>query len=235
MSESVVSTATPAAAGPVTGFPLDPEHWKLRATVFGIFFAVALAVMLVTSFALDSQGVSIIGILGGLVLGYLASAAAERTLKGRWQSPRKLRLTPDAIEVVKGQHIEQSIPVSASVAVLRWKFRVNKRARVPKGYWMLACSFASADRQITVYTFLPPKDAETFTRDSQFPRLYSKKEREKLGATAPQNLRQAGDERRLREAEEHRWLAGGEMTPADFVEFLNQLDRQYAEWTPIAS
>jgi hypothetical protein len=234
MSDLPAASTLAAVPTPVTEYPLDPEHWKLRAAVFGVFFGVAFSFMVVVSVLVGSQGVSILGILGGLVFGYLASALAERSLKGRWRSSRTLRLDREGIEIRKGVHVEQIVPVSAAVTTLRWKFRVSKRARVPKGWWLYACSLATTDRQITVYTFLPPKDAEVFARDGQFPRLYSKREREKLGPAAPQNLRQAGEERRLREAEEHRWLAGGEMTAGDFTDFLDRLDRQYAEWTPIA-
>ncbi len=236
MSDSI----TPAPLSPVVtvepySYPLDPEHWKLRAAVFGMFFGVGLGVVIGGSLLLGSEGISVLAVLAGLVAGYVASAATERALKGRWHSSRALQLTRDAVRVVKGQSVEQEVPVAAAVSVLRWKFQVSKRARVPKGWWMYACSLATADRQITVYTFMAPKDAEAFARDRQFPRLYSKREREKLGPAAPQNLRQAGDERRLREAEDHRWLAGAEMSAADFMDFLDRLDRQYHEWTPLAS
>lgn len=225
----------PPAAGDDVIYPLDPEHWKLRALVFGTFFGVAVLIMMLASVLLHSEGISLIGVLGGLAGGYLASALVERKLKGRWHSPRTLHLTTNGLRLFKGGGLEQEVPIANTVTPLRWKFEITKRARVPKGWWMYACSLAAGDRQITVYTFISPRDNDAFVRGPQFARLYGKKERERLGTAAPQNLRQAGEERRLREAEDHRWLLGGEMSFRDFSDFLDRLDKQYQDWTPISS
>ena len=230
------SLAVPSGPVATKTYALDPEHWKLRAAVFGTFIGVTLGVMVVFSVTFGSEGISVIGILAGLVAGYLSAAAIERGLKGRWHSARQLRLTPNGLQIAKGSTVEQEVSAATTVTPLRWKFQVTRRARVPKGWWMYALSLASPDRQITVYTFMSPKDNETFSRAGQFARLLSKREREKAAEKGvPQNLRQAGEERRLREAEEHRWLAGGEMAPADFTDLLNELDRYLHEWTPLAS
>jgi hypothetical protein len=227
-------TITPSAEIPVIRYPLDPEHWKLRAAVFGAFFVTALVVMLVSSVLFPSPGLNLLGVVAALVLGYFGSALAERLLKGRWHSARALVMDAQGLRIVNGKTAEQEVTYATAVTPLRWKFRISRRARVPKGWWMYACSLTGADKQLTVYTFMSPKDAEAFARDGQFVRLLSKKEREKAGE-APQSLRQAGEERRLREAEEHRWLAGGEMAPADFMSFLDRMDRRFEEWTPIVS
>lgn len=227
-------TITPAPDATMISYPLDPEHWKLRAAVFGAFFGTAALVILLTSVLSASPNLSLIGLIAAMVIGYLASALAERLLKGRWHSSRSLQITDDGLRIVKSGSTEQEMLHTTAVTPLRWKFRISKRARVPKGWWMYACSLSAPDRQMTIYTFLPPKDAEAFERDGEFARLLSKKEREKAG-DAPQSLRQAGEERRLREAEEHRWLAGAEMAPADFMDFLDRMDRQLEEWAPLTS
>lgn len=224
-----------AHAGNEIIYPLDPEHWKLRLVVFGSFFAVAFAIILLASALLSSESISIIGVLAGLIGGYLASALAERLLKGRWHSSRSLRLSNDGVRLLKGGSVEQAVPFASTVTPLRWKFEITKRARVPKGWWMYACSLTAGDGQVTVFTFISPKDNEQFSRAAQFTRLYGRKEREKLASSSPQNLRQAGEERRLREAEDHRWLLGGEMTFSDFCDLLDRLDHLFQEWTPISS
>ncbi len=228
-----ITPATTSTQPNVTSFPLDPEHWKLRAAIFGAFFGSALLVIALTSILFPSPNFNLLGLIAAMIVGYLASALAERLLKGRWHSTRSLQVSGDGVRLVKGKTVEQEVLHTTAATPLRWKFRISKRARVPKGWWMYACSLSAPDRQITVYTFLPPKEAETFERDGEFSRLLSKKEREKNDA--PQSLRQAGEERRLREAEEHRWLAGAEMTPADFIAFLDLMDRQFAEWAPLTS
>ncbi|MBL8146503.1 MAG: hypothetical protein JNL34_08960 [Anaerolineae bacterium] len=216
-------------------YPLDPEHWKLRVVVFGAFFSVAMFIIVLTPALLGGDGLSIIGVLGGLIGGYLASALAERFLKGRWHSSRSLRVSNSGVRLMKGETVEQEVPITSTIVPLRWKFTITRRTRVPKGWWMYACSLAAGDRQITVYTFISPKDNELFSRADQFARLHGKKEIQKAGAAPPQNLRQAGEERRLREAEEHRWLAGGEMSFSDFTDLLDRLDQQFQEWTPVSS
>ncbi|MFN8378606.1 MAG: hypothetical protein U0452_08040 [Anaerolineae bacterium] len=238
-SEETVAVVPSLAVSEVV-YPLDPEHWKLRAVVLGAFFGVGLLIIVLTSSLLSSDGISLIGVIGGLAGGYAASAVAERYLKGRWHSPRSLRLSANGLQLTKGNTLEQEVPITNTVTSLRWKFEITKRARVPKGWWMYACYLSAGDRQITVYTFISPKENDVFVRAPQFVRLYGKKERErkereKLGTAPPQSLRQAGEERRLREAEEHRWLLGGEMSYADFTDFLDRLDKQFQEWTPLSS
>lgn len=218
---------------PAISYPLDPEHWKLRAAVLGAFFATGFVVMVLISALFPSPTLNLLGVIAAIVAGYLGSALAERTLKGRWHSGRALQVSTDSLRLMRGGIVEQEVPLTTTVTPLRWKFRISKRARVPKGWWMYACSLAGEGEQITVYTFLPPEEAETFARDGQFSRLLNKKERGKTAVDAPQNLRQAGEERRLREAEEHRWLAGAEMTPRDFMDFLDRMDRYFEEWAPI--
>ena len=230
-SAALAPASTPAEAV----YPLDPEHWKLRLVVFGTFFGVALLIIVVTPVLLGGDSLSIIGILAGLIVGYLASALAERSLKGRWHSSRSLRVSNNGVRLLKGAALKQEVPITSTVMPLRWKFVITRRARVPKGWWMYACSLTAGDRQITVYTFISPKDNDQFSRAGQFTRLQGKKEIQKAGAPPPQNLRQAGEERRMREAEEHRWLAGGEMSFADFADFLDRLDKQFQEWTPVSS
>lgn len=212
-------------------YPVDPEHWRLRAAVFGAFFVTAILVMVITS---ASGGFSLLGLIVGMLLGYVAALITERALRGRWHSARALEVAADGVRLLKSGVVEQEISLASAVTPLRWKFRVSRRARVPKGWWMYALSLSAPDHQLTVFTFLPPKDEETWARASQFTRLLNKKERSKAGP-APQSLRQAGEERRLREAEDFRWLAGAEMLPNDFKDLLDRLDRQFHEWSPLSS
>ncbi len=225
----------PTAGDVIAVYPVDPEHGKLRAAVFGSFFVVAIGVAVVVSAMFSGGTIGLLGVVLGLIAGYAASALAERVLKGRWHSARALELTTDGVRMLQRGQTAQRITHAAAVTPLRWKFVISKRARVPKGWWMYALSLATTDEQITVYTFLSPQQNESFARSGQFTRLLSRKEREKAAGGAPPSLRQAGEERRLREAEEHRWLQGGELTSADFTDFLNRLDGQFQEWTPFTA
>lgn len=230
-----MTDAQSSAADVLAVYPVDPEHGKLRAAVFGLFFVVAIGVAVLTSVIFSGGSIGLLGVIVGLIAGYIASALAERGLKGRWHSPRALQLTADGVQMRNRGAVTQRIAHATAVTPLRWKFVISKRARVPKGWWMYALSLAAPEEQITVYTFLSPQQNEAFARNNQFTRLLNRKEREKAASGAPPSLRQAGEERRLREAEEHRWLHGGELTPADFTDFLNRLDGQFQEWTPFTA
>ena len=48
-----------------------------------------------------------------------------------------------------------------------------------------------------------------------------------------EDLRLAGEQRRLRDAENHRWMFGAEMTPPDFITYLTRLNTQFPEWMPV--
>ena len=47
---------------------------------------------------------------------------------------------------------------------------------------------------------------------------------------ARDDLRLAGEQRRLRDAENYRWLAGAELVPDDFITYINRIRAQFPEW-----
>ena len=47
-------------------------------------------------------------------------------------------------------------------------------------------------------------------------------------------LRAAGEERRLRAAEEFRWISGAEMPYDDFIRYVEQIKAGFPEWAPLS-
>ena len=65
----------------------------------------------------------------------------------------------------------------------------------------------------------------------QFKKLIAKR-KGKSEDDAREDLRLAGEQRRLRDAENHRWMFGAEMTPTDFITYITRLKTQFPEWMP---
>jgi hypothetical protein len=95
-----------------------------------------------------------------------------------------------------------------------------------KGWFVVACGLEQENNYLTVYTFMSPEQVNAPAITSRFKMLLPNKEADK-------DLRLAGEQRRLRSAEEHRWMHGAEMNAADFETFVAQLEKQFPRWMPV--
>jgi hypothetical protein len=221
-------------SGAVQQFRLDAEHSQLRLAVLGGFIAATVIGYAVLAAVLPSDGLNILAILGALFIGYVVSFALERFLKGRWHSGRTVELHPDGtIRLLKNNAVEQEIAPSEGVNVLMWRFEITKRARVPKGWSMVACAVETAGSYIALYTFVAPKDMPDFDPTGTYKLLKAKKKDNASGNELRSDLRLAGEERRLNEAETARWMTGAEMNREDFAAFTTWVQRHYAEYLPV--
>ncbi len=109
-----------------------------------------------------------------------------------------------------------------------WQFEITKRARIPKGWHMIACALEQDGVYLPAYTFVSPEDFESMERTGRFTKLLSKKELKSQGMG--QDMRLAGEQRRLHKAEAQRWMYGAEMTQADFSAYLDYLQNQFPQW-----
>jgi hypothetical protein len=80
-----------------------------------------------------------------------------------------------------------------------------------------------------VYTFASPAQAAELNKTMRFTDLASEKDATARDARQD-SLRFAGEQRRLRLAETHRWTNGAEMSLPDFEQFLIQLNGQFKRW-----
>ncbi len=218
----------------VQQFRLDAEHSQLRLAVLGGFIAAAVIGYAVLTAVLPSDGLNILAILGALFIGYMVSFALERLLKGRWHSGRTVELLPDGtMRLLKNGAVEQEIAPSEGVNVLMWRFEITKRARVPKGWSMVACAVEAAGSYIALYTFVSPKDMAECDPTGAYKLLKAKKKDPSSRNDLRGDLRLAGEERRLNEAETARWMTGAEMTREDFFAFTAWVRHHYAEHLPV--
>ncbi|MBC8100786.1 MAG: hypothetical protein H7Y11_15205 [Armatimonadetes bacterium] len=204
---------------------VDPEHAGLRISVVLVFFATAVVVYLLAAllFPTDS-GLNIVGILAALVAATLTTQVVDQVFKQRWLSGRRLRVTDDRIQLVLRDAVQHDIDGAQHVNVLFWRFAITKRTRIPKGWYMMALALHQNDTYLTAYTFIAPTDFDRLPDAKHFVKLTPKKEQ------TDQDMRLAGQQRRLHTAEDARWNEGAELSQADFAALLACLRQTFPVW-----
>lgn len=197
-------------------------------------FRVALLGMLVVGFGLgyflsylifQLNACNLIGVFAGFLVGALFVQMTERFLKPYFKSNRFLRLTFDTFELNEDDKSLIAINPMDEFSVHRWRFAIPRRTRVPKGWYVVALALEQDDLMLPVYTLLSPEDFEEMLTSDRFTKLKSKKELDADGG----NLRLAGQQRRLLNAETARNIHGAEMSPENFQTMLQWLNVHYAE------
>jgi hypothetical protein len=213
-------------------YAVDREQSSLRWVIPGLFLLSALVIGWLINLVVASSGFNVLAVLGGLIGAAAVAYVAERVLKPRWKSARMLAIDADGMRLLRHGQTEVAIGAGDAPQQLRWRFEINKRARIPKGWWMVAWGLETETRMLVVYTFMSPTQLQAFEQADDFTVLLGKKAREKAGVST-ETLRAAGEERRLRAAEEVRWVAGAEMTLDDFRDAQAQARRLFPEWAPL--
>lgn len=206
--------------------PLDREHSALRLAIMLTFIGSWFILFFIAGALIPNQGFNLLAVIIGFGGAYGITAVTERYLQGRWASGRVIEVDADGIRMKRKAAVEGEILSEDPAEVLMWRFTVTKRARVPKGTSVFACAVHFEDTFLPIYTFLSPKQVEAFEGADRFSKLSPSKK----AASEREDLRLAGEQRRLREAEGHRWAHGGEMTSDDFLTFYGRLQAQYPEW-----
>ena len=207
-------------------YPVDPEHGGIRLSVVLVFVVTWVLTYIIISMLIASEGLNIIAIFGSFVITAVITQQLEKALRARWPSGRRVEITPEHIQVLKGNQMQESIDADKQVNVLLWRFKINRRARVPKGWFMVACALEQDDIYLPVYTFLSPEMIENLKISVHFTVLTSAKD----NGEGKTDLRLAGAQRRLHTAESARWMNGAEMTQEDFVNYIRQLQEQFPQW-----
>jgi hypothetical protein len=212
-----------------TVYHVDREHGSMRVVVLLIFVVSWIVVGMLVGAIIRNDGLSLLAIIVGFAAAYGITAVAERQLKRRWISRRKIEVSPEAVRLYKRGQLESEMLANRAVQPFYWRFQIKKRARIPKGWWMYACGLENESNYLVAYTFLSPPQAEQYAHADQFKLLLGKKDQ----PSDTVSLRLAGEERRLRAAEEYRWVSGAEMNSDDFIKYVEQLNTQFPEWRPL--
>lgn len=204
--------------------PADPEHAGLRLAVIAAFILGSVLGFFIVS-ALLPQNSLVLALVVGFAAGGASATLLERGMKGRWHSGRELELTPSAVKLLTRGAPEVEISPYAAVEILRWRFQPKGRGRAPRGWSVVACALAQDDRKLAVYTIMSPQSLDALAGRERFKELTS----EKRAASAAEDIRLAGEQRRLREAEAHRWQTGAELSNEDFAQFVAYAEKRFED------
>lgn len=200
--------------------PVDVEHTGIRLAVPALAFGSLVLVLWGGPILLHLLNLGD-SLLRSLLLPLAIAAAvgvaflSDRLLKENWSSGRELLFDDRLVVFRQRGQADMAILWTERINLLAWRFTVSRRGRVPKGHYCVAVQLLQDDRQITVYTFYAPKDFEHIPAGDRFTPLAprSSLDDERL------NLRVAGQQRRLFQAENDRWRDGAELESGNFAEF----------------
>jgi hypothetical protein len=221
--ENTVTTQTPIT------FAADPEHGALRISIVFIFVFIWAVVFALLNTIIPSEGINILALIVSFVATALLTQQVERQLKERWPSGRTVQIDHGHVRIVKKSQVQHQVDASQRVNVMLWRFRISRRSRVPKGWYMVACALEQDSDYIPVYTFMSPTQFDALNASQHFTILQSKKEAQKEG---PGDMRLAGEQRRLHAAESVRWMDGAEVSADDFQQFIRHLQERFPQWMP---
>lgn len=208
--------------------PVDPIHGGLRAAVFGSF--IGTGVVGFGAGLLFFPNAVLISLLLSGVAATGTSMGLERYLKSRWPSGREFVADAERIALIKQGKIESVVDAQQQVNVLTWRFEAKKDGpRAKKGWHILCLGLEQDDNYVIVYTTASPDEFEDMPFASAFTKL-EKKRSEKESLSSARTMRQAGEQRRLHEAEVVRQLVGGDLFFDQFVETLLFLEANYPRW-----
>jgi hypothetical protein len=219
-------TVAPApAVAPDLRLPVDPEHGLLRLAVMLTFIVSGIGSYILLNVLLAQVPfINLIAIGAAVVIAMLTTRGVENGMKRRWPSGRYFEIAGDTLRLSSGDRVTREIDGSQHVNVLTWRFTINKRTRVAKGWYVVALALMQDDLYLPLYTFMSPEDFNEFALNEHFVVLAPSKSPEQT------DLRLAGQQRRLRTAEYARWNEGAELSRADFHTALEAMQSKFAAW-----
>lgn len=207
---------------------VDREHNALRLATVLLFIIVGVVIFLIANALIVSEGLNLLAAIIAFAVAALATRLAEPTLKRMWPSKRMLEMDAAGARLINDSAIQSNITAEATANVYYWCFKIPRRGRMPKGWYVIACALQQDDTFIAAYAFASPENLERLKELKEFTELHG--EDKKAKAAKAESLRLAGEQRRLRVAEEHRWHDGAELTVPDFEAFIKRLNGLYVRW-----
>lgn len=222
----------PAALDHARLIKIDSEHFTIRFLVPVLSIVLVAFVHLAGTAVLDDSiegaqpacvmlPVDLLVLLAG---GY----AIERVLKRAMPSRRRAVLSDSTLTMTDARYHppdEVTLHWAQTVNVKAWRFEIGRRARVPKGWYCMALYLLQDEKEMILYTFMSPDEAETVIGYPLFTRLRPRKETE-----SNTDLSAVAEQRRLLKLEDARWRDGAEIARQDFHALLATLQRRVPGW-----
>ncbi|GAB4509739.1 MAG: hypothetical protein OHK0046_05300 [Anaerolineae bacterium] len=205
-------------------FVVDPEPPVFRVVLLAVLLIGFVLGYGITYSLFSLNTCNLVGVFAGFALGAVLLQITERFLKPYFKSGKTVHLSFSEFDLRIQNDSMWTVNPMDEFEIVRWRFTVPRRTRVPKGWYVVALAFTQEDVVLPVYTLVSPEDFETLPQHEGFIRLKSQKEQEAEG----DNLRLGGQQRRLMMAESARNLQGVEMAAEDFRTMLLWLEQHYA-------
>ena len=207
-------------------FEVDREHSGIRMVGCATFAFGALASYFLISSLLPQGGLITIG--AAMAIAVALTYAADYLTKRYWPSNRAIQFVGDVIQLVSGGAVQGAIDADRNVNLLMWHFEARRHPRVPKGWYVVANALEQDGEYIVTYSIVSPTDFQALPL-SRLSVKYQKKKRKK---DEGRDLREAGNYRRIAQAEFHRGELGAEMSQEDYYAYLDYLADTYTSWMP---
>ncbi|MCA0453354.1 MAG: hypothetical protein LCI00_05210 [Chloroflexi bacterium] len=207
---------------------VDREHNALRLATVLLFIFVGVLTFFITNALITSEGLNLLAAIIAFAVAAIVTRVSEPTLKRMWPSKRFLELDSEGARLMNETTVQSAILAEATANTYYWCFKIPRRGRMPKGWYVIACALQQDDTFIATYAFASPENMERLKELKEFVEL--KGEDKKAKTAKADSLRLAGEQRRLRVAEEHRWHDGAELTVPDFEALIKRLNGLYVRW-----
>ena len=206
---------TESAAAPGRLLPADRFHAGVRVATLALW----LLSIVVTYVVLGLIATPIFGPLSGLgvLLLLLAAVVAaqplawlgEKQILAHWPSGRSAQLEPGTL-FWRDRGPATRLDLGQKVNYWRWRFNVGKqrKGRVPGNHHCFAIRLVQGDTVVTLYTFLPPANADGLAARVPFYELRRPNDTHKASL--------GGRDAIFLAAEHSRWEEGAELEPGDF-------------------
>lgn len=228
----MTTSSTVTTTANATIYPLDAEHGGIRLLLPLLSIAAFILIFVLISSLNLPNTADYIGCLAfavGVAAAVGTAFVADRLLKRLWPSSRQLVFDDQLVSLHDKRHPEndRTLRLAERINALAWRFTVKRgSARVQRGWTMLGMQLMQDERTLTLYTFMPPKQAEALTLYRAFVALAARSDIN----DGKLSLRETAAQKRLLTAEDERWREGGEIDRAHFQQLLDQLQPHVADW-----
>lgn len=208
--------------------PVDREHMGIRFGLVGFYVVFWIITFAVLNVVIPSEGPNIIAGLIAFIAAAVGIRLVDPLLKERWPSGRTVEIDAMGVRIRKRDVVQSEVKSQETANVLLWRFKIPRRGRMPKGWSVVACAVEQNNVYLPIYAFASPEQMERINQIARFVELV--KSSNSPAGNSSESLRVAGEQRRLRLAEEHRWNDGAEMTVEDFTAFVTEMTSRYPLW-----
>jgi hypothetical protein len=212
---------------------IDAEHFPVRfwgpVLALGLVVLAHIVGMALAKRALGSSVSPLCVVLPADLLIFIAGGMIiERLLRRVWPSRRSATLSEQALVITDARRSPARvtrIEWDRTVNVRAWRFPVQRRTRIPRGWYCMALHLLQDEEEAILYTFMPPQEAENAIGYRYFVRLRPRRETQ-----SNTDLSAVAEQRRLLKLEDQRWNDGAEIAREDFHAVLHMLRQRVPDW-----